>query len=233
MQILAKVELRAPEGVRKWAVIYRSASYDGSPIGVSGLIIAPAQPLQPGEAPRTVLSVAHATVGLADGCAPSRSPSDGLVTAAQPLLDRGFVLAVTDYEGLGTPGPHPYIVGASAGRSVLDAALAAAAMPETGAGPRTVLIGGSQGGHAVLWAADLAATAAPSLDVLGAVAFAPAGDLEAIARYDRSASAGSDAWSSAVMLVTAWHAVYGLPLDVLTPSRARSSLAWNRVHPPA
>ncbi len=216
-EILAQIELRAPQGVRKWAVIYRSTSYDGSPVGVSGLIIAPEQPLRPGAAPRTVLSVAHATVGLADGCAPSRSPSDGLVTAAQPLLDQGFVLAVTDYEGLGTPGPHAYIVGSSAGHSVLDAALAAAAIPETGAGTRTVLIGGSQGGHAVLWAADIAATMAPSLDVLGAVAFAPAGDLEAIARYDRSTSASPDAWSSAVMLVTAWHAVYGLPLDVLTP----------------
>ncbi len=216
--ILAQVELRAPQGARKWAVIYRSTSYDGSPIGVSGLIIAPARPLPPGAPPRTVLSVAHATVGIADGCAPSRSPSDGLVTTAMPLLDQGYVLAVTDYEGLGTPGPHPYIVGASEGRSVLDAALAAAAIPETGAGSRTVLLGGSQGGHAVLWAADLAASAAPSLDVLGAVAFAPAGDLEAIARDGRSASAGTDAWASAVMLVTAWHAVYGLPLDVLTPT---------------
>jgi pimeloyl-ACP methyl ester carboxylesterase len=123
----------------------------------------------------------------------------------------------TDYEGLGTPGPHPYIVGISAGRSVLDAAVAAGGMPETGAGPRTVRVGGSQGGHAVLWAADMAATEAPGLDVIGAVAFAPAGDLEAIAGFDRSAAAGPDAWSSAVALVSAWSQVYGLSLDVLTP----------------
>ena len=215
---LASLELQAPEGARKWAVIYRSSGYDGSPVGVSGLIIAPDSPAAADAPPRIVLSVAHATAGLADSCAPSRQPSDGLVTTAMPLLRRGYVLAVTDYEGLGTPGPHPYIVGTSEGHSVLDAALAAAAMPETGAGSRVVLIGGSQGGHAVLWAADMAATAAPGLDVVGAVAFAPAGDLEAIAAFDRSAAAGADAWSSAITLVSAWHQVYELPLDVLTPA---------------
>ena len=217
-EILARIELQAPEGVRKWAVIYRSTGYDGSPVGVSGLVIAPAAPLDPSAPPRTILSVAHATAGLADSCAPSRQPSDGLVTTAMPLLQQGYVLAVTDYEGLGTPGPHPYIVGTSEGHSVLDAALAAEAMPETGAGPTTVLLGGSQGGHAVLWAADMAATAAPGLEVVGAVAFAPAGDLEAIAGFDRSAAAGADAWSSAITLVTAWNQIYGLPLDVLTPA---------------
>lgn len=216
-EILARMELRAPEGARKWAVIYRSTGYDGRPVGVSGLMVASAEALAPGAPLRTVLSVAHATSGLGDACAPSRQPSDGLVSTAMPLLQQGFVLAVTDYEGLGTPGPHPYIVGTSEGHSVLDAALAAAAMPETGAGSTVVLIGGSQGGHAVLWAADMAATAAPGLDVLGAVAFAPAGDLEAIAGFDRSTAAGPDGWSSAITLVTAWNEVYGLPLDVLTP----------------
>jgi len=216
-EILAQVELAAPAGIRTWAVIYRSTGYTGAPVGVSGLIVAPETPRAAGAPPRTVLSIAHATTGLADVCAPSRQPSDGLVDTALPLLEQGYVLAVTDYEGLGTPGAHPYIVGASEGHSVLDAARVAAAMPETGAGPTVVLLGGSQGGHAVLWAADLAATAAPDLDVVGAVAFAPAGDLEAIVGFDRSDAARPDSWSSAITLVAAWNEVYGLPLDVLTP----------------
>ncbi len=217
-EVLARLELRAPAGARKWAVIYRSTGMDGSPVGVSGLMVASADPIAADARPRTVLAVAHATTGLADQCAPSRQSSDGLVTTVLPLLDQGFMLAVTDYEGLGTPGPHPYIVGVSEGHSVLDAARAASTMPDTGAGPATLLIGGSQGGHAVLWAADMAANAAPELDVLGAVAFAPAGDLEAIAGFDRSAAAGSDAWSAAVTLIAAWHRVYGLGLNVLTPA---------------
>ena len=29
------------------------------------------------------------------------------------LLARGWVVVATDYPGLGTPGPHPYLVGQS------------------------------------------------------------------------------------------------------------------------
>jgi diguanylate cyclase (GGDEF)-like protein len=36
------------------------------------------------------------------------------------LLKAGYAVVNTDYEGLGTPGIHPYLVGVSAGRSVLD-----------------------------------------------------------------------------------------------------------------
>ena len=31
------------------------------------------------------------------------------------FLDAGYVLAATDYEGLGTPGVHPLLVGESEG----------------------------------------------------------------------------------------------------------------------
>ena len=134
-----------------------------------------------------------------------------------PLITQGLVVAATDYEGLGTPGPHPYIVGSSEGHAVLDAAVAAAMLPGTGAGSTIVLIGGSQGGHAVLWAAQMAPTAAPGLDVVGTVAFAPAGDLAAIAGFERSDAAGPPAWSSAVTLIDAWSQVYGLPTDLLSP----------------
>ena len=35
-------------------------------------------------------------------------------------VKRGWVVTKTDYEGLGTPGSHPYLVGASAARSAAD-----------------------------------------------------------------------------------------------------------------
>ena len=51
---------------------------------------------------------------------------------AYPLLQRwlkaGYAVVRTDYEGLGTPGVHPYLVGRSEGRSVLDAVRAARAL---------------------------------------------------------------------------------------------------------
>jgi hypothetical protein len=46
-------------------------------------------------------------------------------------------------------------------------------MPEAHAGRRTALLGFSQGGHAVLWANQLAPSYAPELDLVGVAALAP------------------------------------------------------------
>jgi pimeloyl-ACP methyl ester carboxylesterase len=129
------------------------------------------------------VSWAHGTTGLADECAPSK-----VATAAtalpweQDLLDRGYVLAATDYEGLGTPGPHPYLVGESEGRGVLDAARAAHRLGGTrnlaGAGTRVVVMGHSQGGQAALFAGQIAAHYSPDLRVRGVAALAPETDPE-------------------------------------------------------
>ncbi|MFN8629577.1 MAG: hypothetical protein U0838_04430 [Chloroflexota bacterium] len=40
------------------------------------------------------------------------------------VIAHGWVLVATDYVGLGTPGPHPYLIGQGEGRSVLDASRA-------------------------------------------------------------------------------------------------------------
>ena len=53
----------------------------------------------------------------------------------------GSIVAATDYEGMGTPGPHPYLVGISEGRSGLDAALAARQIPGAEAGDRLGVMG--------------------------------------------------------------------------------------------
>jgi pimeloyl-ACP methyl ester carboxylesterase len=57
---------------------------------------------------------------------------------------------------------------------VLDAARAARQLDGAGAGGRVVLAGHSEGGHAVLWAAELATSYAPELQVTGVAALAPA-----------------------------------------------------------
>jgi pimeloyl-ACP methyl ester carboxylesterase len=93
----------------------------------------------------------------------------------------GFVIAATDYEGLGTPGPHPWLVGLSEGRGVLDSVRAARRIPETGADHRFVAFGASQGGGAALFAGELAPDYAKELDLLGVVAAAPAAELDLLA----------------------------------------------------
>ncbi len=171
--LIRSQRIAAPPGARAWRVLYHSRALDGRDVAVSGVVVAPT-----GAAPasgRPMVSWAHGTTGLGDRCAPSRSPG---VASELPwireFVDRGYVVAATDYEGLGTPGPHPYLVGESEGRSVLDAARAARGLRATGAGDSVVVTGHSQGGQAALFAGEIASRYAPDLDVRGVAALAPA-----------------------------------------------------------
>ena len=210
--------IRAPAGVKAWAVLYLSTGSTAAQTAVSGIILIPDGPVAADGRP--ILAWAHGTTGLADPCAPSHVGDGGdLMYVAQPFLEAGYVVAATDYEGLGTPGPHPYIDGPSEGRSVLDAIRAARLLPEAEAGSRVAVLGHSQGGHAALWAAELAPAYAPELDMTGVVAAAPAGDLAAIASWISGPESGPTAWLNAVSVLSAWHEIYGLPLDdVLRPA---------------
>jgi hypothetical protein len=64
------------------------------------------------------------------------------------------VVAATDYEGLDTPGVHPYLVGLSEGRGVLDAARVTRYF--TRINSTTLIFGHSEGGQAALFAGELA-----------------------------------------------------------------------------
>jgi pimeloyl-ACP methyl ester carboxylesterase len=178
--VIAVQEIATDAAATVLRVLYHSESLEGDDIAVSGLIAVP-----DGEAPeegRDVLSWAHGTTGIADECAPSLAPDGADLELIEPFLDRDMVFVATDYEGLGTPGRHPYIVGESEGRGTLDIVRAAIALAgRTGASERTVLWGHSQGGHAVLFANQIAEEWAPELDVLGAVAGAPPSQLPLIA----------------------------------------------------
>ena len=90
------------------------------------------------------------------------------------MLAQGYVVVATDYPGLGTPGIHPYLIGISEARAVLDSVRAARALPNTGASNRFAVWGHSQGGHAALYTGELAASYAPELKLVGIAAAAPA-----------------------------------------------------------
>ena len=165
-------ELWLPASARAYRIEYTSTSWSGNPTVVSGAVFFPEGTAPPGGWP--AVSWAHGTAGAADICAPSR--------AGRPQRDidylntwqrAGYVVAATDYEGLGMPGRHPYDDGRSEAYGVIDMVRAAAGM----AVPLSrswVAVGQSQGGHAALWTASLAASYAPELDFRGAVATAPA-----------------------------------------------------------
>lgn len=163
-------------GARVWRMSYVSRSgLDDRPIEVSGMVVVPAGDPPPGGWP--VISYAHGTTGLADQCAPSRNRDlRGQLPVVAALVGAGNVVAASDYEGLGTPGEHPYLEPVSAARGVIDAVPAARqVVPE--AGRRWQAVGISQGGQAAWAAAELADDGPDGLDFLGAVAVAPPPDV--------------------------------------------------------
>jgi pimeloyl-ACP methyl ester carboxylesterase len=166
-------------GARAWKVLYHSRAVDGSDVAVSGVIVAPTDAAPPGGRP--VISWAHGTHGIADNCAPSRTADMvSRLPSIGKLVAQGYVVVATDYEGLGTPGPHPYLVGESEAHGVLDIARAAQHLPGTDASSKTFVWGHSQGGQAALFAGELAPEYAPDLDIQGVVAGAPVTDVAAM-----------------------------------------------------
>ena len=164
---------------RTTLVLYRSLSVSGNPIAVSGTVDIPR-----GKAPKggfKVISYAHGTTGMADVCAPSRNtasaPAYGYIAYSDAMLNRwlkkGFAVVRTDYEGLGTPGDHPYLIGDSEGRGVVDIVQAARSL-DSRLSKNYVIAGHSQGGQAALFAAQGASKWARSLSLKGTLAFAPA-----------------------------------------------------------
>ncbi len=169
------------EGTKAWKVLYVSTAVDGTPIAVSGMVAAPAGPAPEGG--YDVVTWNHGTKGVSDRCAPSRGYRSGFhdfFDIAPELVAAGYVGVMTDYEGLGTPGIHPYLVGPSEGRGALDIIQAAQQIEEAGAGKRVVIWGRSQGGHGALFAGEIAPTWAPELEVLGVIAAAPASEFQGI-----------------------------------------------------
>src|SRR6202050_3955702 len=170
-------------GASAYRVLYRSTGLHDEPIAVSGVVIVPPGPPPPGGRP--IVAWAHPTSGVVPRCAPSLAIFIfQQIQGLRSMVERGYVVAATDYPGLGTPGPHPYLVGVSEARAVIDSVRVAGALPGAGGGTRFVVWGHSQGGQAALFTGMIARTYAPELALLGVAAAAPATDLAALMTAD-------------------------------------------------
>jgi hypothetical protein len=164
-----------------WRLLYRSTSAIGEPTAVSGTVLTPRGRTAK---PRPLIGYAVGTHGIGDSAAPSRLIARGLEWEAgliAMVLARGWAVAITDYQGLGTPGDHTYMVGRALGPNVLDVMRAARTLdPVTlpGEGPAAI-VGYSEGGAAAAWAAQLQPTYAPDVPLVAVAAGAAAANLEA------------------------------------------------------
>jgi pimeloyl-ACP methyl ester carboxylesterase len=199
----------APAGAQAYRVLYRSTGMHGEPIAVSGVIIVP-----PGSAPasgRPIVAWAHPTTGVVPHCAPSLAIFVfQQMAGSRQLIEQGAVVAATDYPGLGTKGPHPYLVGDSEARAVIDSVRVARNMPGAGGGSSFAVWGHSQGGQASLYTGLIAKTYAPELNLVGVAAAAPATSLVALMGDDFKTSGGKNLTA---MTLWSWSRVYGAPID--------------------
>ena len=199
----------APDGAAAYRILYRSTGLSGEPIVVSGMVVIPQGDPPPGGRP--IVAWAHPTTGVAPRCAPSLARVRfQMIQGLRDMVERGYVVTATDYPGLGTPQTHPYLVGDSEGRAVLDSVRAARTLPDAQAGSRFAVWGHSQGGQAALYTGLLARGYAPDLQLVGVAAAAPATELSALMRDDLGTSGGNNLTA---MTLWSWARVYGAPID--------------------
>ena len=163
--------LKLEQSARAVRFLYSSEGFDGKPVAVSAAAFLPGGDAPDGGWP--VIAWSHGTVGIADRCAPSWSGrSERDLRYLNFWLEQGYAIVATDYEGLGTPGPHPYLHCRSAAMGNIDA-VAAAQELGWGLSKKWLVTGQSQGGHAALCTAVEASRRAPSLELVGTLATAP------------------------------------------------------------
>jgi Secretory lipase len=210
----------APLGATAYRVLYRSTGLDNKPSLVSGVVIVP-----PGDPPargRPIVAWAHPTSGVVPRCAPSLAIFlFEQIQGLRSFIRDGYVVAATDYPGLGTEGPHPYLVGTSEARAVIDSVRVAGSLPGAGGGKKFVVWGHSQGGHAALFSGIIAKTYAPELDLLGVAAAAPATDLATLMNEDIDSVGGKNITA---MTLWSWQRVFDANMEKVIDPRAKPAI---------
>ncbi len=207
-----------PTGAKAWRVLYLSNDLNDQPIAVSGLVIVPTAA---SETPRQILAIARGTQGIYPYCATSQLP-DALsnLYLLQTMIDQGFVVTVTDYPGIGTPGISPYLVGKVEGQTVLDSVRAARNLVPD-AGTDFAIIGASQGGHSAMFASQMVSDYSPELTLKGTVTQAGAFDLAGILEARSQDRVGGILFP---FVFYAWSDAYDISLDgVIEPDYVEES----------
>jgi len=164
-----------PANAQAWRILYATTHRDGTAAVASAIVMASRESRSER---RPIIAWTHGTTGVVPGCAPSLLEDPfANVPALRQLIDNDWVYVATDYVGLGTSGPHPYLIGEGEARSALDSVRALRQMEGIRVGDVTVVWGHSQGGHAALWTGIVAPDYAPDVNILGVAAIAPASDL--------------------------------------------------------
>jgi secretory lipase len=161
--------LRLNDAARAAKVWYRSTDWAGRPTVVSGTVTVPAGLPPAGGWP--VVSFGHGLSGIADACAPSRTgPSPWERAVQEALLDAGYIVAVSDFQGIGTPGPASIGHGIATAEALIDIVRATGQLARISRD--WVAVGYSLGGQGALFTGSVAPGYAPELRERGIVGMA-------------------------------------------------------------
>lgn len=203
-------------------ITYTSTSaVDNSEQTVSGTVFVPRGQAPDGGWP--VIAFGHPTTGTRTECAPSLDPT--LLTIAPivtGLVKSGYLVAVTDYQGLGVEGTyHPYLEPKTAGYNLIDSVRAARKLvPE--ASDRWAALGGSQGGQAAWAANEVAPVYGTGLNLVGSVSFSAPLDISGIADVAEAGQLSSEQRPVILAIIDALsHEVPDFPLDDYRRGAAR------------
>lgn len=172
-----------------YTISYRSEDEFGAAVLDSATVLLP-QTAYTGAGSTPVVAFAFAEDSVGRQCAPSyglaHEGTNGIITAEsgdlQALLTQGYVVVIPDAEG----PAEQFIVGGQEGHAVLDSVRAAESFAPTGLTPssRVALMGYSGGAHTAGWAAELAGSYAPTLNIIGAIEGGTPANLSATAKYN-------------------------------------------------
>jgi acetyl esterase/lipase len=139
------------------------------------------------------------------------------IQGSREMVERGYAVAATDYPGLGAGGEtHPYLVGTSEARAVIDSVRAATTFPGVGNSKRYAVWGHSQGGQAALFTGIITRDYATELQLVGVAAAAPATELAVLLGDDINTSGGKNLTA---MTLWSWQRVYKAPMtEVVEPA---------------
>lgn len=227
-----------------WLVLYRSQDAAAEPVATSGIIVLPKMDPPAGGFP--VVSWAHGTVGVANGCAPSRDTPGSQAhpmnryphTLLNEFLRRGWAVVMTDYEGLGvTDRRHPYLLGASEAAGVLDIVCTARHLFGERIATRFAIVGHSQGGQAALFAAANAPAwideSNPGLTLVAVAAIAPANHLLGVVRAGSLVNVANAGFAFTPLLLCGAIAGAAAAGRTIDPAQVLSDVAypeyWNQV----
>lgn len=157
-------------------ITFRSFDTKGNPLTIHAKVYMPI-----GVAKAPILGFGSGTTGMGNTCAPSLEvPSkanwgnyDSYLMA---YAGQGYAVILPDYEGFLDPNRtmHHYMVGQLEGRVLLDSIRAMIDLNSNNSvlnKSQIFLAGYSQGGHAALWANQIATSYAPEIVIRGVVGF--------------------------------------------------------------